>query len=992
VRRSISYALLILGLVLIAPLIYRSTWMGSAQLHTLIETICTVLTLTTGAMALVRYYTKKSSAYLLLGSGFLGTAILNGFHTAITSTFLAGRMLSPLSPLIRWSGAVPQIYLSLILCGGLLVWKIEVRRRAAIVIKESYVYCLMGLWTVATFILFAFVPVPQAFYPGRFISQPTDLIQVFLFTAATIGYFFKGAWKDDDFEHWLEISLIFGTAQHLGFLSHSKGILDAAFFTAHTLMMAQYGSVLVGLFISMHSIFKREAENAARLSQVNQSLATEVLERQRVAEALRQAHDELEERVEARTQDLSRANEELAEEINGRKAAEDELRQSSELVMLLLASTPEAIYGLNMEGQCTFANSACVRQLGYQASTELLGRSMHEVLHHSRPDGTPYPEAECPLYHAFRAGTGIHAEDEVFWRKDGTSFPTEYWSRPIHKREKVIGAVVTFLDVTERKRVEQSLRRAKEAAESASLAKSEFLANMSHEIRTPMNGIIGMTDLALETELTQEQREFLDIVRTSADSLLSLLNDILDFSKIEAGKLDIETIAFNLRDALDDAMKTVSFRAHQKGLELVCYVRPDVPDALQGDPTRLRQIVLNLLGNAVKFTTEGEILLTVEIQKEIDEAVVLRFGVADTGIGIPQEKQGAIFEAFTQADTSTTRKFGGTGLGLAICSRIVNMIGGRIWVESEAGRGSTFYFEVRFLLQKEAPIRYDSVDSEILRDLPVLVVDDNATNRRILEETLVGWGMRPTLAESGEHAMAALEQIREVGGKYPLILLDAQMPGLNGFSVAKAIKQDSNHSCSVIVMLTSVGMRGDAERCRELGINAYLPKPIRRSDLLEAIKLALRSPQRTEKTLPVITRHLLRENRRQLKILLAEDNLVNQKLAVRLLEKRGHTVTVAGTGVLAVQAYETQSFDIVLMDVQMPEMDGLEATAAIRRCEKINRKHVPIVAMTAHAMVGDKELCLRAGMDGYVTKPLNVAELFAAIDEVLLSPIQPSAI
>jgi two-component system sensor histidine kinase/response regulator len=681
--------------------------------------------------------------------------------------------------------------------------------------------------------------------------------------------------------------------------------------------------------------------------------------------ALQQAHDELETRVEERTQDLKT-------EIGVRERAEHELEERTTFLNSLIENSPLGIIGLTADHRVRLLNSA-YEKLFQVRSGDIVGRPLVEILV-SQNVGE---EHIAPNMERITSGELLHTVTRRK-RTDGTFIDVELHAVPIMARDKFTGALVLYQDITERKRAEAALLRAKEVAEAASQAKSDFLANMSHEIRTPMNGIIGMTELALDTTLTSEQREYLNLVRTSADALLTLINDILDFSKIEAGKLDIEVADFTFVQSIGETLKALGFRAHQKGLELAWRVGPKVPLRVRGDVGRLRQIIVNLVGNALKFTEVGEVVVEADLQSEIENEIVVHFQVRDSGIGIAKEKQALIFEAFTKADTSTTRLYGGTGLGLAITERLVKLMGGRIWVESVLGRGSTFHFTAKFgpasagLSEAEM-----SADPRILQNCPVLVVDDNRTNRIILVEMLLAWRMQPEAVESAEAAWDVLDRHKRENRDIGLIITDMQMPNIDGLRFAETLRGMSEYADIPIVLLSSSVQSVEIARCRALRRSAHLSKPVQPSELFDRIvELVAEFPEKPEQA------EIPQETMKKvgMTILLAEDNPVNRKLAKTLLEKHGHTVVIAENGSEALECLERQKVDAVLMDIQMPLMDGLAATQAIRAKEAVTGGHLQVIALTAHAMKGDREKCLEAGADDYLTKPIRTPDLLAALD------------
>ncbi|MBZ5569280.1 MAG: response regulator [Acidobacteriia bacterium] len=1062
-RRAIYFATIVL-LAIAYALLQLDGWHGSAYLHTLMELAATLLALIVGILALVRFYSKKENTFLFIATGFIGTSLLDGYHTFVSAPVFTQFFPSPPPSLIPWSGFASRLFLSVLLCLSWAFWRRESGQEESRPVPEHLVYLLVGTWTLACFLFFAFVRLPVGYGPLPLFHRPQEFLPVVFSLLAAAGYLRKGRWKRDPFEHWLVLSILLWVAQAL-YISTSDRLYDAVYIASHVLKILSYTAVFVGLTVAMFHLFLAEESIVA---QRTEKLRQEIVERKRAqeqsAELLvreKRAWEKMEEErsfadaviqslpmisaifnqqgkclrwnrsfqdvlgysaadvpnieildtvaeedrklVQRKIQEAFEQGKSAAEaslitkngtkiphyltsarvlfggqpciagvavDISERKRAEEEVR----LLATALESAANAIVITDPNGTIQWVNPAFTLLTGYSLE-EVAGKNPR-ILKSGEHDAAFYKN----LWNTIREGKNWTGEI-TNRKKDGNLYIDQTTIAPVVSAGgEITNFVAIKQDATHRKRMEAEMISSKELAEAANRAKSEFLANMSHELRTPLNGILGMLELALDTELNSEQREFLSLGKSSADSLLSLINDILDFSKIEAGRLEFESIEFDIRNTLETALKVLAPRAHEKGLELNCHVPTEVPAMLVGDPGRLRQVIVNLVGNAIKFTEVGEVTVDVALQSSENHSAVLYVTVTDTGIGIPAERQQLIFDAFAQGDGSTTRRYGGSGLGLTVSRRLVEMFQGRLWLESAVGKGSTFHFTVQVGIGS-GPRWGAPLPPANLANVPVLVVDDNFTSRRILGELLARWHMKPTLTENGAAGLAHLRRAADACLPFPLVLVDSKMPEMDGFTFIEQTKQDPRLTTSAIMMLTSAGQRGDAGRCRELGVAAYLTKPIGQAELLSAIRQVLGTKaENADPSSILVTRHSMRERKLGLRILLAEDNLVNRTFAVRLLERHGYLVETACDGNEAVRKLLLESFDLVLMDVQMPGMDGFQVTAAIREKEKTRGGHLPVIAMTAHALKGDRERCLTAGMDGYVSKPFRIEDLISEIE------------
>lgn len=918
ITRQQSYYAIAIALTLSYVLMRGSSWHGSVQLHTLMEVLATVLALMVAAMALVNYYSRGESKFLVIGAGFIGTAFLDGYHAVVTSIWFKDNFPSDLSSLIPWSWVASRLFLGVLLYVSWLVWKKE--QQSSFKISAKPVFLLTALATIVSFIFFAFVPLPRAYYPEFVFHRPEEFLPALFFILALFGYLKKGEWKSDHFEHWLVIAIIVNLVAQLVFMSFSAQIFDIEFDMAHLLKKVSYLCVLTGLLFGMYERFQ-----------------------------------------------------DVIVEAGVRQKAQDSLIRSEARQRAIFTTMIDGVITINEKGIIESFNKGAENIFGYRI-LEVLGKNISMLM--PEPHSNNHDDYIKQYMSTGESKVIGNSLELMGLKKDGVVFPIELvvGEMSVGKEKKFHGLI---RDITDRKRVEAELIHARMEAEHAANAKSNFLATMSHEIRTPMNGVLGMIELLRGTTIDEKQRDYLETAMSSGNSLLSIINDILDFSKIEAGKLELEPIDFSLERLTNDIAHLLNVKADEKHIELIHYYHPGTPQFFTADAGRIRQVLLNLVGNAVKFTSKGFVKMEISLTNLNDDHCLVKFEIKDTGIGIEKSAQEKLFESFTQADDSTSRRFGGTGLGLAICKKLVDIMGGNISVDSEPGKGATFSFTLDLRLAKP-PSELPRID---LQGIRALIVDDNETNLKILHEQLTSWGVLVDETSLPYEAMNYVLEARLDSRSYDLVIIDNMMPGLSGEELGRKIKSNNELNNIPLILLTSSAQKGDARIFQEIGFSAYLTKPVLSETLKQALSRALAEEQNGVENKNLITRHSIKDEENAVgnkikltgSILLAEDVVVNQKVALGLLEKIGLQADVANNGLEVIEMWERKDYDLILMDCQMPQLDGYEATECIRKKEK--DKHIIIVALTANALSTDRQKCIDCGMDDYIPKPYGQNEL-----------------
>jgi len=918
-KRIQTYWLVALTLSFGSILLSNSSWQGTAEAHTLMETLATVLALFVGLLALVRFYSRGGTDYLVLGAGFFGVGMLDGYHAVVTSSWFKAFYPSDLSSLIPWSWLASRLFLSMIILVLYFILKYESENKVQFKISPKLIYTIIIFSALSSFLFFAFIPLPSGYFNITFIHRPEELVPAIFFILALAGFIKLGSWQTNDFSHWLILMIIVNLVAQLVVMPYSDTLFDFQFDVAHLFKKFSYLCVLCGLCISVFRAFK-DADSQASI----------------------------------------------------RKKAQMSLEASEVRNRTMMNSLADGLISINEKGIIENINNSACKLFGY-SKLETLGKNIKMLMpdpYHSKHDGylsNYLKTGKNKVIGYVRKVTGL--------KKDGSTFPMD-----LSVSKMTIGGKTKYSgiirDDTERLENENELIKAKDDAQKADEAKSNFLASMSHEIRTPMNGVLGMIELLQDTPLNTQQEDIVQTISNSGTALLEIINDILEYSKVEAGKIEIELFKFNLERTIYDVTRLLLVKAEEKGIELIFYYHTDCPTYVIGDAGRIRQIMLNLVGNAIKFTDKGQVIVEVKAHNQNDDNYNICIEVTDTGIGLDDKTKETLFESFTQADSSTSRKFGGTGLGLSISKRLTELMDGKLDVRSVPGKGSTFWIELR-LEKIECP---DKLVKNDLNDSRILIVDNNPVNLKILIEQLKKFNMLVDKVLNPLDVVPLMVSAKQSGNDYKLVIIENRMSGLSGDKLGREILSHEELKHTPLILLTSTTGLGEAAAFKDIGFSAYLTKPILSDLLYKTLTRVLAMPGTESANDRFLTRHSVIEDEIEDtkstitlngKILLVEDVLINQKVALGLLNKFNLNIDIANNGKEALEKYNQAQYDLILMDCQMPIMDGFEATKIIRETDK----DIPIIAVTANALSTDREKCQQAGMSDYLAKPFNRQQL-----------------